>query len=949
MKKLAYILAATFALFACAKEEIRHPSEAQAPKTASAFEPIISVDQEINQVTFSVDSKAVIPVWIFQDKDGEFTERKAQNGLRRIFATAGDYTVRMQVMNASGVTPDYVEKTFHIDNTIASFDKFITFLAGGTAADNTKDWHVDGETAGHMGCGPAGTDGLEWWSAAANDKAAFGVYEDVVTFGGDGAYAYDPGEDGGVYVNKDITVSPFVEQKGDATEDFVALVDPQTATYAFEYQGNDLYLVLPEKTLFPYIDNDAFWANPEFKVLSVTREALELVHDNGDIAWHFLLTSKPAAYVFKGFKYNADSNLWKPADGAHTFSFYYAPGWAQIADPEVELEGAEYTIDLPSATADQWQAQFHIVPEEPVVLTEDKNYDFSVIINTNKALPGMTFKLTSVDSDDVFLFANREPIEVGETIYYLSDLKGINAPNGVKMVFDFGGNAEGTVVSIANIVVKDHAIDDGTILPSDEPEDPEDGDNIVVIYGKELWADATVELETWFSPADWSGGLDPQATYAEGKLTLTVPEGTGGAEWQGQVKLHTDIAIDPAKKYAFNAKFNAGSDGFATAKMTSNTDPGGIEFFYDNNLELTAFEDYGYKQEGVSMAVEGETVMVVFDFGRLPAGTEVTVSDITLHEVQVGEVTYGDNIWDNNAELETWFSPADWSGGLDPQATYADGKLTLTVPEGTGGAEWQGQVKLHTNIAIDPNKLYGFSAKVNAGADGLITAKMTSNTDPGGIEFFYDNGIALTAFEDVLIKKDKIQMATTEGETIMVVFDFGRLPAGTEVTVTEITVRELNVVSYNETNIWDNNAELETWFSPADWSGGLDPQATYTDGKLTLTVPEGTGGAEWQGQVKLHTSVPIESGALYAVSFTINASSDGVATAKMTSNTDPGGIEFFYDNGVELTAFENLTYLQKGVSMAIGEGETVMLVLDFGRFPAGTEITVSDIVLLKAE
>ena len=129
MKKLAYILAATFALFACAKEEIRHPSEAQAPKTASAFEPIISVDQEINQVTFSVDSKAVIPVWLFQDKDGEFTERRAQNGLKRIFATAGDYKVRMKIMNASGITPDYVEKTFHIDNTIASFDKFITFLA----------------------------------------------------------------------------------------------------------------------------------------------------------------------------------------------------------------------------------------------------------------------------------------------------------------------------------------------------------------------------------------------------------------------------------------------------------------------------------------------------------------------------------------------------------------------------------------------------------------------------------------------------------------------------------------------------------------------------------------------------------------------------------------------------------------------------------------------------
>ena len=948
MKKIAYILIAALTVFACAKEEIKHPSEADAPKTASAFAPVISVDQEINQVTFSVDSKAVIPVWLFQDKDGVFTEYKAQNGFKRIFAVAGDYTVRMKIMNASGVTPDYVESTFHIDNTIASFDKFITFLAGGTSADNSKEWRIDGDVAEHMGCGESGTAGVNWWAANPGDKAAFGVYEDRISFTGDGSYSYDPGEDGGVYVNKDVTASVFVDQKDGATEDYVATVSAQTASYEFTYRGNDLYLVFPAHTLFPYIDNDEFWAAPEFKVLSLTRETLELVHDNGNIAWHFLLTSKAAAYVFKGYKYNADSNLWKPADAAQSFSYYYAPGWSQIADPEVEQDGAEYTVSLPAATSDQWQAQFHIVPTEAVVLSADKNYDYSVIVNTNKTLPGMTFKLTSVDSDDVFLFANRVEIPVGETIYYLTDLKGIDAPNGVKMVFDFGGNAEGTVVSVANIVIKDHAIDDGTILPSDEPEDPEEDDE-VVIYGKELWADAAVELETWFSPADWSGGLDPQATYADGKLTLTVPEGTGGSEWQGQVKLHTDIVIDPAKKYSLRAKINSSSDGAITAKMTSNTDPGGIEFFYDNGVELTAFADLAFEKAGVSMAIEGEeTVMVVFDFGRLPVGTEITVTDILLNEVQTGSISYGDNLWDGSAELETWFSPADWSGGLDPQATYADGKLTLTVPEGTGGSEWQGQVKLHSTIAIDPNKMYSFSAKVNAGADGVITAKMTSNTDPGGIEFFYDGGVAVSAFEDVLVKKDRVQMATTDGETIMVVFDFGRLPAGTEVTVSDITVQELSLVSYGE-NIWDDAAELETWFSPADWSGGLDPQATYADGKLTLTVPEGTGGSEWQGQVKLHTSVPVKSGVLYAVSLTINASSDGVATAKMTANTDPGDSNFFYDNGVALTAFENVVYQQKGVSMTAGDDDTLMLVLDFGRMPAGTEIVVSNIILQEAE
>ena len=951
MKKIAYILIAALTVFACAKEEINHPSEANAPKTASAFAPVISVDQEINQVTFSVDSKAVIPVWLFQDKDGAYTEYKAQNGFKRIFAVAGDYKVRMKIMNASGVTPDYVETTFHIDNTIASFDRFITFLAGGSSADNSKEWRIDGDVAEHMGCGESGTAGVNWWAANPGDKAAFGVYEDRVTFTGDGSYTYDPGEDGGVYVNKDVTVSPFVEQKDGATEDYVASVSAQTASYAFTYRGNDLYLVLPAHTLFPYIDNDDFWAAPEFKVLSLTRETLELVHDNGSIAWHFILTSKAAAYVFKGFKYNADSNIWKPADAAHSFSYYYAPGWSQIDNPETIQEGAEYTLTLPAATADQWQAQFFILPDDPVVLTADKNYDFSVIVNTNKALPGVTFKLTDVGSDDNFLFANRVPIDAGETIYYLTDLKGIDAPNGVKMVFDFGGNADGTVVSLANIVIKDHAVDDGTILPSEEPggEEDEESDE-VVIYGKELWAGAQVELETWFSPADWSGGLDPQATYADGKLTLTVPEGTGGSEWQGQVKLHTDIAIDPAKKYSFRAKINASSDGAITAKMTSNTDPGGIEFFYDNGVELAAFADLAFEKAGVSMDNgDGETVMVVFDFGRLPAGTEIVVTDILLNEVQTGSISYGDNLWDGSADLETWFSPADWSGGLDPQASYADGKLTLTVPDGVGGSEWQGQVKLHSTIAIDPNKMYSFSAKVNAGADGTITAKMTSNTDPGGIEFFYDNGITVSAFEDVVIKKDRVQMDNGEGETIMIVFDFGRLPAGTEVTVSDITVQELSLVSYGE-DIWaDATVDLETWFSPADWSGGLDPQATYADGKLTLTVPDGVGGSEWQGQVKLHTGIPVNPGKLYAVSLTLNASSDGVATVKMTSNTDPGGIEFFYDNGVSLTAFENVVYKQKGVSMDNGADETLMLVLDFGRFPAGTEIVVSDIILQEAE
>ncbi len=952
MKKLVYILTAVLALASCAKEEFTHPSEAQAPKTAAAFEPIITVDQEINQVTFSVDAPSVIPVWLFQDKDGEFTERRAQNGLKKIFAMAGDYKVRMQVMNASGITPDYVEKTFHIDNTIASFDKFITFLAGGTSADNSKNWHIDGETAGHMGCGPAGTVGLEWWNAAPGDKAAFGVYEDIVTFGGAGAYTYDPGEDGGVYVNKDVAASLFADQKGDATEDYLATVAAQTSTYAFEYRGNDLYLVLPEHTLFPYIDNDKFWEKPEFKVENITRETLELVHDNGDIAWHFILTSRAAAYVFKGYKYNADSNLWKPADDAHTYSYYYAPNWAQIDNPATEQSGAEYTLTLPEATFGQWQAQFFIIPDAPVVLNANTNYDYSVIVNTNKAIPGMTFKLTAVDSDDIFLFANRVDIPVGETIYYLTDLQGVDAPNGVKMVFDFGGNEAGTVVSIANIVLKDHAVDDGTILPSEEPEEPETP--VSYTYGENLFGGSYLK-ETWFSPADWSGGLDPQASFEGGVLTLTVPEGVGGGEWQGQVKIVADIPADPEKQYAFFATIESSIGGTCTVKLADANDDSNHAFFYDNAVALEGFAPLSYKNEPVSPDQAYEAVMAIFDFGRIPAGAEVKVSAIELREITGqtgGGVTYGDELLGGIFLKETWFSPADWSGGLDPQASFEGGVLSLTVPEGVGGGEWQGQVKLVANIPADPEKQYSFAATLESSVGGVCTIKVADANDDSNHAFFYDNAVALEGYAPLAYKNEPIAPDQAY-EAVMVVLDFGRMPAGAEITVKDISLREVtasagggSAAGYGD-NIIGGCYLKETWFSPADWSGGLDPQASFEGGVLSLTVPEGVGGGEWQGQVKIVADVPADPAIAYQFTCKLESSAAGVCTIKVADANDDSNHAFFYDNAVALEAYDVLSYVKEPVSPDQAY-EAIMVVLDFGRMPAGTEITVKDIALCPA-
>ena len=953
MKRLAYIFTAVLALAACAREEIHHPTEAEAPKTASAYEPVIAVDQDINQVTFSVDAKAVIPVWTFQDKDGEFTERYARNTLSRIFTKAGDYKVRMQIMNAAGITPDYVEKTFHIDNTIVDFTKYVTILAGGSGDGATRTWHIDGTVDNHMGCGPSGSDGLEWWAASPGDKEPYGVYEDKVTFGSDYSYVYDPGDDGATYVNIDgVTVSPFIEQKGDATADYNALVDAQISLFSFDVDGDDLYLVLPAHTLFPYIDNDDFWANPRFKVLEVKPASLQLVHDNGSIAWHFILTSKEGPVKFTGFKYNAESNLWLPADaeGAHEIFQYTATGgsWDQLPNPEVTEANGTYSFTFETETTSQWQAQFHLTPTTPIVLDGEKTYDFSVVLSASKAVKNATLKLTATDSDDLFLFANNTEIPAAdELIYYLTDVQGIYAPNGVKMVFDFGGCEAGTEVTISHIVLKDHAVDDGTVLP--EPDEPEEPTGYT--YGENLLGGLTLK-ETWFSPADWSGGLDPQAVYESGKLTLTCPEGIGGGEWQGQVKLVANVPADPEKQYAFFATIESGAAGVCTVKVADANADAEHAFFYDNNVALAAFEQVAYKNEPIVPDQAYEAVMVIFDFGRIPAGTEITVSGIELREITgtSGGSSHGENMLGGLTLKETWFSPGDWSGGLDPQASFEGGKLTLTCPEGIGGGEWQGQVKLVANVPADPEKTYYFSCKIESSSDGVCTVKVADANADAEHAFFYDNNVALAAYENVSYAKDQI-VPDQAYEAVMVIFDFGRLPAGTEIAVTEITLCE--VISGGESggyldNILGDLTLKETWFSPASWAGGLDPQASFEGGKLTLTCPEGIGGAEWQGQVKLLANVPADPAVSYQFSCNIESSSDGVCTVKVADANSDAEHAFFYDNNVALAAYEVVPYVNAPVSPDQAY-EAVMVIFDFGRLPAGTEITVTDIELRPAK
>ncbi|GAA6530239.1 hypothetical protein LPYR103PRE_22120 [Segatella asaccharophila] len=155
--------------------------------------------------------------------------------------------------------------------------------------------------------------------------------------------------------------------------------------------------------------------------------------------------------------YDSPMNLWKSnvddkGTSGFTPFFYYAPGWAQIANPDLSVDKGTYTISLPTATTDQWQAQVHLIT---TLLGEaDTKYDFCCKLLPTKDIKGVTVKLTDTASDDNYYFLKRVDLAAGQE--YTLKVPAVVLPKGaakaLKLVLDFGGNPADEQVKVYNIV-----------------------------------------------------------------------------------------------------------------------------------------------------------------------------------------------------------------------------------------------------------------------------------------------------------------------------------------------------------------------------------------------------------------------------------------------------------------------------------------------------------------
>lgn len=632
---LKYIaLSMSAALMAACSPDYITPDQAKLPQAAD-FDVQVEVNQETNYVTFNMNNNGIVPVWIvgatdpIDNANGSKVTGKnyayTGNGLLLRFRDEGKHTVEVKAYNAHGISVGSQMVEFTLNNTYRDpFDPapYIKALSDGS----TKTWEWNHTVAGHFGCGPFGGTGTEWWSAGAEEKKDWSLYDDKITFGADGSYVYDPG-DGQLYVN----ANSGVKSEYATGEDYLVPWEKTTATYSVESSWNDagveeIYITLPKGTPMSYVADQTELDDPRYLVLESKpadmKKCLKLVANlktsgNPDgIAWHYEFVKEGSAGGdVTDPLYGKTSKTWVLDSEANGHigcgpdqsnpAGWWAAGPNEKAgfglyDDEITFYADGKYVFNPGA-----DGKIYINKDVTAIgpgTTQSEDYDIDWTVQES------TYTLNG----DVLTFPE------GVVIGYVANNESVTNPTYV-----ITENTEDKLVIVANF----SGISWQYIYkPKPDVFDVDGPGN--------FWKSASVSMTYWYSPSDWSGGLNPETETLENNgLKVVIPEGIGGNEWQGQTVFHTDIPMSASKTYDFCVTVEADQDIPAmTFKLAWEGNDNDHAAFYVNDFTVEAGEPATFKMESVVPDVDYDKVVLFVDLGRCTAGTTVTLTKICMQE-----------------------------------------------------------------------------------------------------------------------------------------------------------------------------------------------------------------------------------------------------------------------------------------------------------------------------
>ena len=609
-------LMVAMALVSCSPESFDGPSQSGIP-SISNVDINMNVDQSVNQATFTVANmpKGTYPIWVISG-----TQYSTLNPVNWSNSKAGTYDVELRLGNKNGFSQGSISKSFTFEKSQVDFTAYINRIS--------RTWRINYAESGHMGCGEPGSDGSNWWSAAPNDKADWGVYDDRITFDAGGNYTYNPGEGGTMYVNTGCSI--FAEYNTNDGNDFMANVNEQTASYVFDVDGEKIQLKLAPNTCFPYISSDAQYANPVFTVSKLTNTEMVLLYEGNGITWRFMLTSKeegddPQPEAKVDWDYSSSANLWKAVDEGSAFDamgYYFADNnWSPIAYTEATHKGDAYELTLPEGLGgSQWQGQFHI--DTKLTASAAKTYNFYMVMESDQDLPGVTFKLT--DAGDTNFFIEERNNVQGGTPFVLKR-EGVTLKEGtdataIRLFFDFGGSPAGSHIKISKIYLEEAV-----------PMNYDDDDNLWKAVDN---GTVTSSMGYYFADNNWSPIDFSEATHSGNAYEITLPNGLGSSQWQGQFHIDTNLTASAAKKYNFKMVMETDQDlPGVTIKLT---DGGDTNFFCEGRHDISSDKPFVFTLKGATLkeGSDASAIRLFFDFGGSPAGSHIKISQIVFKEVE---------------------------------------------------------------------------------------------------------------------------------------------------------------------------------------------------------------------------------------------------------------------------------------------------------------------------
>lgn len=345
-----------------------------------------------------------------------------------------------------------------------------------------------------------------------------------------------------------------------------------------------------------------------------------------------IVIEKNLGGLFKGFVYDSDFNLWKKCNLLSYDTWFANNEWNAdvVTQPAIDLDNEEMSFKLPKDMgSQQWQGQLHIKTD--MSCSAGKHYDFSIYFESEAAHPGITVKLHPTGDDGTYFFESKITLEAGVgKAFYVSDVEGFDASE-LTLTLDFAGGAGETGITMSNIVFKDHADDDGTVLPPAVEFD--DARNIFNGFN-------VAKITTWFANNDWNADAIAQPTInpTSDGYYFTMPEGVGYTQWQGQVHFWSDVETSADKRYDFCATITSTKDCPKVTLKIQKGDALGADgsgdddvFFVVAEFPVKADIPYTYYFEDLP-GIDTKNVQVCADYAGTPGGAEITVSNIHLQE-----------------------------------------------------------------------------------------------------------------------------------------------------------------------------------------------------------------------------------------------------------------------------------------------------------------------------